>query len=198
MSRVGEPEIFIPGRLAAEAKESFAPLPADLVASDSEWDTKSNPRDPWLSTAFASRAGSVLYFRKDLPWQVRYRLDKAARALGVKVFFGRRWDGTVLLRHALPYLALEGVEKIRLALYFSPKDCEFALSWHSWRTAIHEGKVRQRNNLSGRVEGVTLRDLVGWAGKESLGKFLGALGIDTGAKSLRATNRKNLGLLLAV
>ena len=147
----------------------MATQPTDLdVATDSEWDT-SLP-DPWLSTAFASRLGTVVYVRDDVPVTVRERLDATATELGVELKYVRRSDDTDLL-------ARYGVSKARLLIYFSPKDVEYAVGWDHFKPAIETKKVRQRNNLSGRVNDTLIKDLSGWAGKTSLVKFAAGLGV---------------------
>jgi hypothetical protein len=79
-----------------------------------------------------------------------------------------------------------------LALFFSPKDVEFALGWLGWREALHKGAVRQRNALTGRVGMVRLRDLKGWAGKAKLIDFAAALGVATPAKTVMDKYKKRM------
>lgn len=147
------------------------------VATDSEWD-RSLP-DPWLSTAFASRSGVIVFVRPDLPGEVKDRLRRAAAEEGVRLVFLARTDDTDLLSEANPVLNPRGRD-VGLLLFFSPKDIEFALGWEQFRRAVEDNKVRQRNNLSGnlRVGGqkVFLKDLCGWAGKDSLARFSEAMG----------------------
>src|SRR5262249_35694113 len=103
----------------------------------------------------------------------------------VKLLYGKRTDSTVLLGYALPYLVEDpdALERARLVFFFSPKDVEYALGWSWVREAIHTGKVRQRNNLSGTVGPVILKDLCGWAGKSSLVQFASALGVPMPGKT---------------
>src|SRR5262245_12904486 len=168
----------------AGAEGDATALPADVIATDSEWDT--TQKDPWLSTAFATAHATVVCLRNDLPRAVQSRLGAAARELGVKLLYGKRTDSTVLLGYALPYLVedLDALERARLVFFFSPKDLEYALGWDMVREAIQAGKVRQRNNLSGTVGPVILKDLCGWAGKSSLVKFASALGVPMEAKAV--------------
>ncbi|MBI1913225.1 MAG: hypothetical protein HYS12_00450 [Planctomycetes bacterium] len=152
-------------------------LPRDLVATDSEWDT--TQQDPWLSTAFATSRGTVVCLRNDLPRGVQSRLDTTACELGVKLLYTVRFDSTNLLDAALPHLMPDAKanDRVRLALFFSPKDVEYVLGWDKFGEAIHSGRVRQRNNLAGRVGRVVLKDLDGWAGKSKLAEFAAALGV---------------------
>jgi hypothetical protein len=168
------------GRERAKSREKCGPasnpLPADLVATDSEWDTHQKG-DPWLSTTFATTRGTVVVLRDDLPGDVRARLEATARARGATLLFTRRGEGMALLVEALPSLGLLDAKDVRLAFFFSPKDVEFALGWYSFRAAIHSRKVRQRNHLAGKVGPYLLKDLSGWAGKSSLKSFATALGV---------------------
>ncbi len=144
-----------------------------IIATDSEWDVKLS--DPWLSTAFASASGTVVYVRDDVPPDVRAKLDAVASDLGVEIFYTHRTDATDLLAQALPWLNVRG--ETRLAMFFSPKDVEYALGWERFKTAIEQQKVRQRNNLSGKIGSIHVKDLCGWAGKTSLVKFAATLGV---------------------
>jgi hypothetical protein len=182
------------GRRTIVRVRSRSNLPANLVATDSEWDT-TLPGDAWLSTAFATPAGAhVVCVRADLPPAVRERLVAAARRLGVRLLFVRRTDGTDLLALALPHLGLDRLRggPIDLAFFFSPKDVEFALGWSQFHKALHKGAVRQRHALTGRVELVRLRDLCGWAGKMSLAGFAAALGIETPDKGAMDKYKANM------
>src|SRR5438105_1771180 len=76
------------------------------VATDSEWD-RALP-DPWLSTAFASRFGVVVFLRADLPEGVKDRLRQAAAGRGVRLAFTCRTDDSDLLSQANPVLNPRG------------------------------------------------------------------------------------------
>ena len=160
---------------AKAPNENKSPHPDDIVATDSEWDI--SLKEPWLSTAFATSSGTVVCLRDDLPQRIQSRLGAAACELGVKLLFGRRKDSTNLLEWSLPYLGVPEGLSVRLAFFFSPKDIEYALGWDRVRSAIHSGKVHQRNNLNGRIDGTRLKDLSGWADKGSLKKLATALGV---------------------
>src|SRR5262245_50959878 len=95
-------------------------LPADVIATDSEWDT--SLEEPWLCTTFANSRAAVFCVRADLPRAVWPRLEGAVRDLGVKLLFGRRTDRVNLLKEALPYLVEDPdvLDRVRLANFFSP------------------------------------------------------------------------------
>jgi hypothetical protein len=154
------------------------------VGTDSEWDR--NLPDPWLSTAFASPSGVVLFVRPDLPEEVKDRLRRAATEEGVRLVFLAPGDDTDLLSQADPVLNPRG-QDIGLLTFFSPKDVEYALGWQQFRRAIEDNKVRQRNNLSGSLRAggrkVFLKDLCGWSGKESLARFAEAMGCGVKGKN---------------
>jgi hypothetical protein len=159
------------------------------VATDSEWDT-SLPQ-PWLSTALALIVDGVLravvYVRDDLPQGVRQALLAEGRRLKVGVEFVRRKDKSNLLGGLLTLLADELPDdnrRLRLAMFFSPKDLEYAVGWRRFREAIHAGKVHQHSSLTGTVAGVRIRDLWGWAGKAPLVKLAAALGVPMADKDL--------------
>ncbi len=153
------------------------------LATDSEWD-RSQP-DAWLSTAFAARSGVLVFVRPDLPEDTRARLRAEAARLGVELAFVPRDDATNLLLEAGMALNPEGRE-VGLLMYFSPKDVEYALGWDAFREGIEEGKVRQRNSLSGKFstmgQKVTVKDLCGWAGKASLARFAASMGVEAADK----------------
>jgi hypothetical protein len=75
----------------------------------------------------------------------------------------------------------------RLLIYFTPRDVEYALGWESFKAAILDGKVRQKNNISGVVkagaERVHIKDLRGWY-THGLKKFAATLGIPSEDKGL--------------
>jgi hypothetical protein len=156
-------------------------LPDNFVATDSEWDRTTQPLDPWLSTAFVSAdptAPAVVCIRDDIPDGVRARLEAEAQALAARLIFLQRHDNTDLLVRALPFLGrgvLRG-DSIDLAIFFSPKDIEYARGWKRWSEALDKGRIHQRHGLTGCVAGTRLRDLKGWAGPSSLLKFAAALG----------------------
>src|SRR5262245_55290186 len=77
-----------------------AELP-DIIATDSEWDT--SLEDPWLSTAFASKYGTIVFLRADLPDEVRGQLDQEGRRLGVRLVYTDRTDATDLLGQGLQF-----------------------------------------------------------------------------------------------
>jgi hypothetical protein len=156
------------------------------VATDSEWD--SHLDHPWLSTAFAADAGDVVFVTPDLPDDARTRLTVAASEQGVRLVFRDRCDGTVLLKEALDLLGI-GARDVRLMLYYSPRDIEYATGWDAFKVAIDAKKVRQRNNITGKVElpnglKVHIKDLSGWAGKTSLVRFAKSLGVACPDKGL--------------
>jgi hypothetical protein len=168
-------------------------LPAYLVATDSEWD-RTQSGDAWLSTTFASLTATVVCMRADLPDATRARLEAEARRLGVRLLFVHRTDDTNLLHHALPHLG-EGVWRSRhldLAIFFSPKDYEYALGWKVWKEALHKGAIHQRHALIGRAGGCRLRDLNGWAAKMNLLDFAGALGIAMPTKTTMDRYKKKM------
>lgn len=86
-----------------------------IIATDSEWDN-----GQWISTAFASDSGVTVFMRDDVPADVRLKLEITAATLAVRLIFTKRDDHTNLLR-------LVCDEPCRLALYFSPKDIEYAV-----------------------------------------------------------------------
>jgi hypothetical protein len=167
-----------------------AGLAADLIATDSEWDT--HAKDPWISTAFASAAGTLVCCRADVPLVTRERLSAAAQRYGVRLCFGRRDDTTSLLAFVLKQWGMEDVGKVRLLFYYSPRDVEYALSWQDLHHAIHSGKVRQHNHLSGRVGPALLRDVAGWAGKEPLYRLANSLGVAMPAKTSMDDYKTNM------
>jgi hypothetical protein len=177
---------------ASAGKNARARMPATggvLVATDSEWDAReANRSDPWLSTAFACQGRAVVFVRHDVPVAVRDRLRRAAGGLNARVVFVERGDDTCLLLRALRLLGVKA-RSVRLLMFFSPKDVEYAVGWKWFQGAILGKKVRQRNNLSGRIDlpgevRVYVKDLYGWAGKNSLLKFAQSLGVDAGAKAV--------------
>lgn len=156
----------------------------NFVATDSEWD--SNREDPWLSTVFASRRGCVLYMTENVPDEVRERSLKTAVDMKVELVTINRTDDTDLLSDALNRLGIEG--DVRLLLFFSPKDLELAFGWKTFKMAIDNEDINQRNNLSGKItidgRKVYIKDLCGWAGKNSLKTFLSTFGLGTQDKTL--------------
>lgn len=155
------------------------------LATDSEWDT-SRPT-PWLSTAFACHGGVVVFITPELVEDVKDRLTGAASELGVNLVFRDRNDQSNLLLEALSLLGVEE-KAVRLLMYFSPKDIEYATGWQCFHTAIKDKKVRQRNNISGTLHmpgrRVCIKDLCGWAGKTSLLKFAQSLGVHAPDKTV--------------
>lgn len=145
-----------------------------LVATDSEWDP--SIRGKWVCTVFVWEDGkTIVYINEDVPDEVKDRLDARAAESNIEVRYVRRDDLTRLLP--------EG--KHRLAIFFSPKDLEFALGWDWLQKAIMNGTIRQRNNITtGRNCDVQVLDLYGWACKSSLKRFLTALGITPSNKDL--------------
>ncbi len=146
-----------------------------FIATDSEWDTSLS--DPWISTAFASAEhGTTVFMRDDVPEYIRARLNMTAHENDATLIYTSRDDTTNLLGRYW-----EG--PCRLLMFFTPKDVEYAIGWERWKAAIEAGDIRQRNNLSGNVDCVHLKDIVGWAGKTKLVKFAEALGIPMVNKS---------------
>src|SRR5262245_12173904 len=126
-----------PAAVAAAALPA-AGLAPGFVATDSEWDPHlkipawvgKRMKPPWVSTAFATDRGTVVFLPAFVPLETRLRLRPEARKLGgVRLLYGYRDDGTNLLAQALPVLYPGGdaPKEIRLAHYYSPKDVEFAL-----------------------------------------------------------------------
>ena len=211
-----------PSRPGGNGQSSFAAqiaayLPANAVATDSEWDyhLKDTRYGPWLSTTFVSPGGAVeVYVRDDLPSDICQRLRDEARRRGVTLYPFPRFDDAPLLWGSLPDL-VEGynrglggenprpdddppLPKVSLLFYFSPKDVEYALGWDAWRKAIETRRVRQYNHLSGTVDQwVRLRDLSGWPGKERLATFASAVGVPMEAKGSMDPYKSNMvrGLL---
>jgi hypothetical protein len=161
------------------------PGPDEVVLStDSEWDA----RVGWLSTAFYFEGRAVVFIRIGIPARHVDRLKRAADGLDAQVAFLERADATCLLPRALDLLGIRP-KVVRLLMFFSPKDVEYSVGWEWFQRAILDKKVRQRNNLSGRIDlpgevKVYLKDLCGWAGKKSLLTFAQSLGLDAGAKDL--------------
>jgi hypothetical protein len=195
-------------------------LPANAVATDSEWDRslKDTRYGPWLSTTFAAPGGAVeVYVRDDIPPDVLFRLQAEARRLGVKLYPWERSDDAPLLWTSLPDLVkgyrhdtvvggadpedlppLPPLPKVSLLFYFSPKDIELALGWPPIDNAIKTRRIRQYNHLSGTVDQwVWLRDLSGWSGKERLSTFASAVGVSMEAKTTMDPYKSNMiqGLL---
>jgi hypothetical protein len=140
---------------------------SDFVATDSEWDTSLS--SPWLSTSFAFPDGrKVLFVREDAPHNER--MEVACRDVQCELRYIRRTDKTDLLSEL-------GVKSCRLAMYFSPKDVEYAVGWERWQKAMLDGKVNQRNNLSGRLGKVYVKDVFGLAGKRGLVKLAATVGV---------------------
>ena len=159
-------------------------MPVNLVATDSEWDTTTNPDDPWLSTALASRRGAVVFIRDDLPAGVVSQLESEAEVLDVKLVFRPRDDGTNLLAIAREHLiGPRAGARTDLVFFFSPKDVEYALGFDAFGEAIRTGGVRQRNHVAGKVGACRLRDVAGWPGKQSLLAFAKAMGVMTPSKT---------------
>jgi hypothetical protein len=146
---------------------------APLVATDSEWDDslQQTPHGKWISTAFAWGGRCVIFIRDDVPDEIRQRLDARARELKVEVRYVSRDDSTNLVK----LLGIKG--RVPLVIFYSPKDVEFALGWKLFEDAILKGTVRQRNNLSGRIGNIQIRDLSGLAGKRKLIEFARGLGV---------------------
>jgi hypothetical protein len=191
-------------------------LPANAVATDSEWDThlKDTQYGPWLSTTFAAPGGAVeVYVRDDLPDDTRARLEAEARRLGVSLYPIGRSDDDPLLWGSLPdlvkgYARGLGGElprpddgppppKVSLLFYFSPKDVEYALGWGAWRRAIEARRVRQHNHLAGTVDWVRLRDLSGWPGREKLATFAAAVAVPMEEKAGMDAFKSNMARGLA-
>jgi hypothetical protein len=167
-----------------KGKKKTAPTRFDFIATDSEWDATTKPDDPWLSTAFASRRGAIVFVRPDLPDKVVSQLESEAAVLGVKLVFRPRDDGTSLLDIAGEHLIEPGaVARTDLVFFYSPKDVEYALGFTAFDEAIRAGKVRQRSNVAGSVGVCRLRDVAGWPGKQSLLAFARAMGIETPSKT---------------
>jgi hypothetical protein len=144
-----------------------------MIATDSEWDT-SLP-DPWISTAFAYGSQVVVFMRDDLGKDTKDRL-KSALGENDRLLFIRRDDDTDLLSWAKKLFGIRD-KRVSLAIYFTPKDVEYAVGWSRFKEAMDKRQIRQRNNLSGRVGSVFIKDIIGWAGKSSLEKFAAALGV---------------------
>jgi hypothetical protein len=142
-----------------------------FVATDSEWDT-SLPGQ-WISTCFAWDGGTKVFIRHDVPDEVRTRLAETGQEMAIPIEYVQRTDATDLLASA----GMPMTYATRLAMFFSPKDVEYALGWEQVKKAIDDNKVRQRNNLSGEVAGNRIKDLYGWAGKGGLLKLSATLGI---------------------
>jgi hypothetical protein len=163
------------GRYAHEMWEAgYRPTP--FIATDSEWDARRAGRgeDGWLSTVFVYFSLVVVYFRDDLPGEVRTRLEAEAGRLGCEVRFVSRADDTNLLETARLELNVN-LGQAEMLTYFSPKDVEYAVGWKLFKKAIEGGKVRQRRRLSGSVAGARLHDLFGWSNC-SLSAFARTLG----------------------
>jgi hypothetical protein len=160
-------------------RDFHAHVPTNLVASDSEWDT--SLEDPWLSTTFAGVHGTVVFVRYGLPRKVRAVLDETARELGVKVRGTARTHATNLLARSLRHLKVEAGawqdRRVLLAMFWTPKDLEYAVGWMHLKAALDTGRVRQRNNLSGHVWCACIKDLFGWSDKKSLAGLAVALGV---------------------
>ena len=141
-----------------------------FVTTDSEWD--SHLSEPWISTAFHSDLlGTTVFFRDDIPDETREVLDRTAREIGVELkYLDRRDDTDPLERYGAK-------GKIRLVMFFSPKDVEYAVGWNKFSHAIDGEKVRQNKNLSGRIGQTVIKDVCGWAGKDPLVKFTAGLGV---------------------
>jgi hypothetical protein len=171
-------------RAAAGDRRRRAPKD-DVVhlATDSEWD-RSLP-EPWLSTAFAGPSGVTVFFRSDLPEDIKVRLQAEADRLGVLLAFVERDDATTLLLQAGTALNLKA-RQVDLLLFFSPKDIEYAVGWDRFKAAIEQDRVRQKNSLVGRLtadgQRVRLKDLCGWAGKASLTDFAASMGVPAADK----------------
>ena len=157
-----------------------------FIATDSEWDT--SRESPWLSTAFDSPAGTVIYITPDISDATRSRLERAAAVRGVTLVFAERKDETSLLGD---YSRRAGIaaKEVYLLMFYSPKDIEYTCGWDAFKDAIEAGKVRQRNNVSGSLEGpdgckVRIKDLCGWSGKSSLKNWGRSLGVDMGDKGV--------------
>ena len=107
-----------PSRPGGNGQSSFAAqiaayLPANAVATDSEWDyhLKDMRYGPWLSTTFVSPGGAVeVYVRDDLPSDICQRLRDEARRRGVTLYPFPRFDDAPLLWGSLPDL-VEGYNR---------------------------------------------------------------------------------------
>ncbi len=129
-----------------------------------------------------------MFIRPDLADDVKRRLEATAMQEGIHLVFRARDDGSILLQDALRLAGLDQVQVVRLLTFFSPKDIEYAVGWNAFKIAIDQKKVHQRNNLSGSIDlpnlKVHIKDISGWAGKTSLNKFAGALGIKMNSKTV--------------
>src|SRR5689334_21871989 len=87
-----------PGR-EPDSPTAPAYLPANAVATDSEWDhhLRATSHGPWLSTTFATHRGVEFYVRDDLPYDTRARLKAESLRLGVNLYPVRRSDDDPLL-----------------------------------------------------------------------------------------------------
>ena len=155
-----------------------------FVATDSEWDI--SREDPWLSTSFHFEGRDLIYLNDKLPDEVKIPLALAAREQKVGAFFVIRDDTTNLLIDAVRRFFIKS-DVVRLILFFSAKDLEYALGFDNVLEAIESKNLKQNNNLSGKVSlpgcDVLVKDLCGWSGKKSLLEFGRGLGLSLLAKN---------------
>jgi hypothetical protein len=157
------------------------------ICTDSEWDL---PTKTWISTAFSDGKREIFFIRDDLLEDIRHRLEAEAMRRGVHLVYETMTDQTNLLEKACTHFNWTG--KIRLGLYYSPKDVEYAVGWDNERFAILKKNLHQRNNLSGHIGDVRIKDLFGLSSKQSLKKFAMSLGVPMEDKGLMDEYKKHM------
>ncbi len=167
------------------------------ISTDSEWDA---PSKSWISTTFAHADKVIVFLRSDLPADIKTRLEtEASKLVDTHLVFCTRDDNTILLLNAMKVWGLD-VKEVRLLNYYSPKDFEYAVGWDAFNYAILDGKVWQRNTLSGCIElpglKVRIKDCSGWLSHGSLASLSTMLGINTDVKN--AFTKEDKGHMLDI
>ena len=119
-------------------------------------------------------------------WTLVFK-SEASKLVDTQLVLCSRDDCTILLLDAMRLWGLD-VKAIRLLNYYSPKDFEYAVGWDAFQYAIMDGKVWQRNTLSGSIElpglKVMVKDCSGWLSRRPLADLARMLGINTDVKEV--------------
>ncbi|MFN6481428.1 MULTISPECIES: hypothetical protein [unclassified Nostoc] len=155
------------------------------VSTDSEWHS---PTKEWLATTFSCSNGKRFFFvTSDIPTSVREELECYCQQEYISLHFVSMADDLCLLKIVLESAdAAREYNSVRLLMFYSPKDIEYALGWQLASRLFLNGKVQQKRNISTRQPftldvdehkySVSVKDMKGWSGVGGLESLAAAVG----------------------
>lgn len=170
------------------------------IATDAEWHS---PDNSWLATAFSCSSGHrFLFVTESVSSNCKAALTDYCVCQGIELTFQTMSDEIDLLSIVLKRVNFK-YKNVRLLIFYSPKDLEYAMGWEKIRKLYLSGAVQQKRNIStpvpitllvgDRSYSLSIKDMKGWAGTGGLQSLAKSVSFKMTAKSEMDDYKSHMG-----